>query len=96
MSCRRPYVISSCTSLLQAAALSLSQSLAAELCRGPKVSVGPAGSEASTPASESIRLGARSPRASAALVTQVTEMGFSRKSVEYTIKVLGKLCTASP
>lgn len=46
-------------------------------------------SEASTPGSESVP--ARPPRVlpAAGLVTQLTEMGFSRKSVEYTIKVLG-------
>ncbi|KAK3907967.1 E3 ubiquitin-protein ligase HERC2 [Frankliniella fusca] len=93
---------------IEAAALALSQSLAAELWRGDGAKCVPTalpvvgsatlgaaagaggGSEASTPASESVP--ARSFKASptAALVTQVTEMGFSRKSVEYTIKMLGE------
>ncbi|KAJ1527956.1 hypothetical protein ONE63_007889 [Megalurothrips usitatus] len=87
---------------IEAAALNLTQSLASELWRGAKgvpVSMsGAVGSEASTPASESVP--ARSHRAShnaqAALVTQLTEMGFSRKSVEYTIKILAEASSAEP
>lgn len=85
--------------VLQVAALNLTQSLAADLWRGVRggkeAAVG--GSEASTPASESVP--ARSHRdrerdrerssPGAILITQLTEMGFSRKSVEYTMKVLG-------
>ncbi|XP_026277054.2 E3 ubiquitin-protein ligase HERC2 [Frankliniella occidentalis] len=86
---------------IEAAALALVQSLAAELWRGDGAksvptaapaggAAGGGGSEASTPASESVP--ARSFKASptAALITQVTEMGFSRKSVEYTIKMMGE------